>query len=46
MGQNAAFEVAAELPLDIGRHRATIPVSVAAKAKSSSSPTVRFEREG
>ena len=30
MGQNAAFEVAAELPLDIGRHRATIPVSFAA----------------
>jgi hypothetical protein len=33
MGQNTAFEVAAELPLDVGRHRTAIPVAFAAKGK-------------
>jgi hypothetical protein len=33
MGQNAAFEVAAELPLDVGRHRTAIPVAFAAPAQ-------------
>ncbi len=33
MGQNAAFEVAAELALDVGRNRTAIPIAFAAQAK-------------
>ncbi len=33
MGQNAAFEAATELPLDVDRHLTAIPVAFAAQAQ-------------